>query len=131
MRDNSDHHGPAWVYRVYDVWGRLIYVGATLDLPSRLNSHRTNAWWARQVGSVKATVHPTKGEARRVEAAAIAEEKPRWNRRSRWATRHTWTAADYDDYITAHERSGSTNAFHIANARAERESLFGPSEAAA
>lgn len=37
---------PYAVYRAYDAEGRLLYVGATKNLPNRLGTHRHAAWFA-------------------------------------------------------------------------------------
>jgi len=92
-----------YVYRLFDADARLIYIGCTYNVESRLKSHRHVMWWAPQIARIKITVHPTKAAAHEVERAAITAEKPRWNVNGKWAARSTFTVQDYADYIKALE----------------------------
>jgi len=98
-RANTKHY----VYRLFDADARLIYIGCTYDVESRLKSHRHVMWWAPQIARIKITVHPTKAAAHEVERAAITAEKPRWNVNGKWAARSTFGVQDYADYIKALE----------------------------
>lgn len=69
----------AGVYRVYDTAGRLLYVGSSVDVPSRLATHeRETAWWIYQA-RIEVTDYTDKAAALAAEAEAIATEHPRWN----------------------------------------------------
>lgn len=89
-----------YVYRVWDVDQRLIYVGCTKDLFGRLRTHQYNSWWAYQAASVKAEVHPDKWAGLAAERCAIESGRPRWNLFCR-GDRKFWTADEYHDYVTA------------------------------
>lgn len=122
----------AHVYRVYDGEQRLIYVGATRFLGSRLDAHRRTTWWAYQVAKVTAKVYPSISAARAAERAAIASENPRWNIIGRWQRRFSWSQADYLDYVHAvhqTDASGSyltyANVQHIDRVRAYYQMRFG------
>lgn len=123
----SNDIGPAYVYRVYDPAGTLIYVGCTTDLETRIRTHATGTWWAPQAARVKARVYPTVREARAVESEAIRDEKPRWNMMGR-GPRSRWDAQDYDDWLIA--RRSSPNAYtafarrQIARVERERNLFF-------
>lgn len=132
MNDHDLTRGPAWVYRIYDTQGRLIYVGETLNLVVRLAAHG-DKWWGTQIAKVKAKVYPNRGEAQAAERAAIKAERPRFNIKHRDASplaRRSWTAEDYDDYLAARSRrpdgseSGQMPGL-IARLRAERARRYG------
>lgn len=68
------------VYRVYDATGRLIYIGATSNLPKRLTYHRSQAWWWSLAAHVtESQVYPDMEAAHDAEWAAIAAESPAFN----------------------------------------------------
>lgn len=95
--------GPAYVYRCYGHDGRLLYVGMSTDLWSRLAVHRRNTWWAPQVARVRVAVYPTRDRARCVERNAILREQPRWNVNILHgaAARRSWSLNRYQDYVEA------------------------------
>jgi len=37
---------PHFVYEFYDRTGQALYVGCTVDIPTRLRAHMTKHWWA-------------------------------------------------------------------------------------
>lgn len=94
-----DENQPHYVYRVYDPFGDLIYIGCSIDVPSRMSQHYSQAWWGPQAAKVKAKVYPNRFTGRRAESEAIRTERPRWNSTGR-GPRNTWTEQDYVDYIT-------------------------------
>lgn len=70
---------PAYVYRAFDSEDRLLYVGATVGLRTRLRGHsKSSPWWLFHSYVVidRFESHPAALEA---EAKAIATEHPRWN----------------------------------------------------
>jgi predicted GIY-YIG superfamily endonuclease len=70
---------PHALYRFFDRADTLLYVGITMDLPKRLQSHqRDKAWWHR-VANMKAEHYPTRKAALAAEAVAIREERPLFN----------------------------------------------------
>ena len=102
----------AYVYEVYDVQGRLIYVGSTRDVVSRMRKHVTDSWWISQATKVKASVFPSIRVAQAEERRRIHDLHPRWNLHmlpARW----TWTQQQYHDYLTARtHRPPMFNPFH-------------------
>lgn len=73
--------GPA-VYRIRDLDGRLLYVGATAELCTRLRQHeRTKPWWGE---AAKADVerYADMDSALAAEVAAILAESPKYNERA-------------------------------------------------
>lgn len=90
----------AWTYTVWDKDGRCIYVGATRNLFTRLDQHKST-WWAPQAARVHSKVYPTYAEALAAEKLLIIEHLPRWNVAGKFETRHRWNHDDYLDYRTA------------------------------
>jgi len=75
----DDAH-PFAVYRCFDIYGGLLYVGITRQsLRARLLDHRRRDWWPR-VARIELVYGYTEGEARRCELAAIRGEEPLENR---------------------------------------------------
>jgi len=67
-----------YVYRLYDRAGRLLYVGITANVRTRLKAHEKKPWWP-QVHRHTIHEHPTRAYALAAEALAILEEAPRYN----------------------------------------------------
>jgi|GEM_PF-3631458 len=67
------------VYRFYDADENLLYVGLSMNLNSRLNSHRRTEWWT---DVVRCDVEWFEGRepARVAERRAILDEAPIHNR---------------------------------------------------
>lgn len=91
------------LYRMFDTDGALIYVGCTLDLPTRMKFHQQQSWWSPQYHSMTTETYPNRPEAHAAEIAAIAVENPRWNIMHRSYSSSTWTKQNYRDYIKAIE----------------------------
>src|SRR5258708_8206020 len=66
------------VYRAFAVDDRLLYVGSTIDLDGRLDSHKREERW-REVDHVAYEGHPTIAAALVAERQAIWDEDPEWN----------------------------------------------------
>lgn len=119
----------AWVYRCYAADGTPVYIGATTDLPKRLDAHRRSSWWAHRVAKVRAQVFPSMREALDVERSLIRSERPRCNVMGRGGDRAVWTRRDYLDYALARSMAGSayTNYVkkHLARLHAEYQARFG------
>ena len=116
-----------WVYRCYDTDGRLIYVGCTMELAKRLDTHHRSSWWADQVANVKATVHPNYAAALRIERKAIREEHPRWNVGVRWQKRTDWREDQLRDFLYSKLRQGWADLEHptVAEVYAQYKARFG------
>jgi excinuclease UvrABC nuclease subunit len=74
----SEPVGPT-VYRVYDEWDRLIYVGSTKQIAKRLVGHRYMSWWSGLTARVDVEHFDTMDEARAAEMEAIRTEDPAYN----------------------------------------------------
>lgn len=73
----------ATVYRAFDAFGQLLYVGCTVDADVRLAAHaKTAGWWVFHE-RITRTEYPAQDEASDAEAKAIATEHPRWNHQGR------------------------------------------------
>lgn len=66
------------VYRMFDKYGQLVYIGVTGDLGRRLASHAEKRWFP-QVVQITLTWFPDREAAERAERAAIDAEQPRIN----------------------------------------------------
>lgn len=73
----------AYVYRVRDAVGRLLYVGCSVDVDARLKQHAEHSDWWPFRSSVERVSYPTQAEALEAETEAILSEHPRWNMRGR------------------------------------------------
>ena len=67
------------LYRVYDGWNQLLYVGITFDLEKRFVQHKRNADWFPLMHRVSTEPHPHRLSAMSAEAAAIRAERPIFN----------------------------------------------------
>lgn len=69
------------VYRIFDEAGCLLYVGCSINAFARVpqHKHENQPWWG-QARRVDIDRYPSKRIARGVEAAAIANEAPMYNR---------------------------------------------------
>ncbi len=68
------------VYRVYDIDGGLLYIGASVDPDVRMRTHRnTSAWWHLH-SWFEERWFPSAREAAAAERRAILEENPRFNK---------------------------------------------------
>jgi excinuclease ABC subunit C len=71
---------PAWLYRLYDAAGALLYIGRTRNLLDRVEQHARQHAWGAEIASVTAQLYASEAEVKRAEPAAIAAENPRHNR---------------------------------------------------
>lgn len=67
------------LYRLYDKSGVLLYVGVAQSLLTRMNQHRLNARWFRDVVRVDVQHFDHRGDALAAETEAIETEKPKYN----------------------------------------------------
>jgi len=67
------------VYRMYDVDGRLLYVGQTSSMAERLRAHRTATPWFDEIACVTSVAVPDRASALAEEATTIREERPLYN----------------------------------------------------
>lgn len=103
----------AHVYRAFDASGRLLYVGCTVELESRLKAHSSSAQWWLFHDRVESEWFSSHDVALEAEAAAIHAEHPRWNMQGRSEGHpdgHASTALnsqwlDYDRDVSKRHRS--------------------------
>ncbi len=67
------------LYRLYDVDGRLLYVGITFDLRNRWADHAQRKSWWEAVVRRDVEWHETRYSAEAAECAAILAERPAYN----------------------------------------------------
>ena len=75
------HNLPAAVYRLFDEHGVLLYVGASYDPNARIKRHMAKSWGS-EIARTKVSWYDDRRTAFGVEAIAIREEEPRYNRDS-------------------------------------------------
>ena len=97
---------PHYVYRMYDEGGRLLYVGISKTLATRLTQHHRDKPWANEIASVMGKRYTSREAARAAEIEAIQNEDPRYNIQDRaktvdWGIR----AAGIWEQMDATERS--------------------------
>lgn len=68
------------LYRHFSKDGMLLYVGISIDPFRRNAQHEDGAPWFREVTNISVEWHPTHTDALRAEQAAIAMERPRFNK---------------------------------------------------
>jgi predicted GIY-YIG superfamily endonuclease len=70
---------PHTLYRLYDIAGRLLYVGITSDWDRRRSQHAADkAWWPR-VSQIALAELPSRAHALNAERIAIRTEHPAYN----------------------------------------------------
>ncbi len=72
-----------FVYRLYAMDGRLLYVGLSKKPQQRLQQHAISQKWWGEVVRHELQGFPTRTEARSAELAAISTERPLFNRAGR------------------------------------------------
>lgn len=73
----------AYVYRVFNADGDLLYIGSTIGIEWRMKAHERNTRWWAVADRFEFEHFNTEAEARAAEVAAIGAEFPRWNIRGR------------------------------------------------
>lgn len=85
--------GLQFVYRLYDQQDRLLYVGVTGNLKTRMQGHRRDKKWWADVARTVSQCFDTREEAESAEAEAIVCEGPLHNRHKPTAEQRTVLAA--------------------------------------
>lgn len=78
MRVWPDPSRPGFVYRMYDVAGRLLYVGASTNPAQRIRAHHGKEWWP-EVSQTTLESFPTIEQALWAERVVIRAEHPTHN----------------------------------------------------
>lgn len=95
------------LYRHFDAFGRLLYVGISGSHLRRLAQHADGASWATDIASVTVDHYPTRAVAVAAERQAIRTERPAHNiahavsdaRRVAGTVRDMMTASEFADAI--------------------------------
>ena len=72
------HDKPTCVYRLFDIEGRLLYVGLTKNPADRIPALRRKAW-GREIASQTLEWFPERIAAKDAERTAIRDENPAHN----------------------------------------------------
>lgn len=67
------------LYRHYDCFGELLYVGISTNIAARLANHRTYSVWFDRVTLIKIETYKNINELRAIEKQIIEHEKPTFN----------------------------------------------------
>lgn len=88
-RPRAGHHGvPAAasgvddttaLYRLFDASGRLLYVGISNNVHTRIRTHRVDKHWGPLIADARIEWFPTRATALAAEVRAIRRERPRHN----------------------------------------------------
>lgn len=70
---------PHALYRFYDTHDRLLYIGITVHLPTRLGNHRNDKPWWQDIARMTVEAFPDRPTVEAAEKAAIAAERPLYN----------------------------------------------------
>jgi len=76
------------LYRHFDADDTLLYVGVSLSCVARLAQHRKKSGWYGEIATITIEKFSTRERAIKAERAAIREENPKHNRRSKFAPTH-------------------------------------------
>ncbi|WP_169739757.1 GIY-YIG nuclease family protein [Amycolatopsis taiwanensis] len=74
MTDN-----PQVLYRLYDQFQQLLYVGITMDPVTRFHDHKANKPWWTQIANISLEHFDRREDVEEAEARAILEENPLYN----------------------------------------------------
>lgn len=99
---------PTAVYRMFSLDGVLLYVGITLDLTTRLSTHRRHKAWWPEVAHIDVEMYPTRAEALAVEHELIATDQPVHNTQPGSLTDPLVRAA-----VVAEDRKGPMSAYTV------------------
>lgn len=70
---------PHIVYRFFDANDELLYIGCSCGFLNRMAFHNTQATWVNDAVKITMKRYPDWNSGRVAEAAAIANEHPKWN----------------------------------------------------
>lgn len=78
-----DYTGKRWyLYRLFDIDGRLLYVGITINPAKRIRSHQTGKWWGSLIQRTDIRRLPEgtgRVGAESIERKVIGAERPEHN----------------------------------------------------
>lgn len=70
---------PHSLYRMYDTYGILYYIGITMRQSHRMHEHQRAKWWWHLITDIKVEHFPDRETALKAEELAIRSEKPEYN----------------------------------------------------
>jgi predicted GIY-YIG superfamily endonuclease len=70
---------PHALYRFFDKYGDLLYIGITMDLPARMGNHRREKPWWTDAAVIEIEHYDNRAAALEAERIAIKVETPRYN----------------------------------------------------
>lgn len=70
---------PYFVYRCFDYWGSLLYIGCTCRPHDRLRQHVLARGWQRKIRTTTWEGYPDRDTSRAAEREAIVRERPPHN----------------------------------------------------
>lgn len=122
-----DASDPCAVYRIKDAEGVVIYIGWSHDPAARVEAHRREQPWKKEIAEWSTTWYPDRAAARNGERSAIYRAEPRYNiagvepyRRSAVdAVLAAW-AATQDEHVRAQQIRGAMPELAIALDRLAR-----------
>lgn len=82
------------VYKAFDGFGTLLYVGCSVNVFTRLREHKQYAAWYPIATAIEVTRYPSRATALAEEARTIAAEHPEFN-----VTRETFREVDLTDSV--------------------------------
>lgn len=65
-----------YVYRAFEAFGPLLYIGITHDVDARMRQHRRSSPWFQLADHITVAQYRDRATAARVEANAIVRERP-------------------------------------------------------
>jgi predicted GIY-YIG superfamily endonuclease len=81
------------LYRAYDKYGTLLYIGISSDAANRMNAHEKHSEWHEYMDHYEVELIPQRRDAYKIEAQAIRTEQPIFN-----LTASNLTSDDRFDY---------------------------------
>lgn len=72
-------HLPHDVYKAYDINGRLLYVGISVNVFARMKEHKQYAGWMSAASRIDVVRYADRASAQAVEAICIRDDAPVFN----------------------------------------------------
>jgi hypothetical protein len=116
QRDLATRHHA--LYRFYDRSDVLLYVGITVDLPTRMGNHQTDKPWWADVARMTVEHHASRADVLDAERQAIRDEKPLYN------VHHNELVEVEEDESADHLRVLYTTAFELLEDDDERQAIL-------
>lgn len=112
-RNERHEAAPHFVYRAFDSYGHLLYIGCTLNVAKRMGQHRSQSLWHKYAETIAISgPYDGRSAARQIETEAIESEASYFN-----ATKADTRATQANRNTTARmafERMGNKPSFDLA-----------------